>query len=285
MTMISDGRYACAYVTVHSSSDGALLSDPQFVCDGAPTTQTAFRWPSGAQTTAVYLDVVWRVSPAPSGGVECRAWCIDGLDGVPVGAKLRLLGGATSSPATTVADTVTVRLPSGRVGAWVIRGAGGGATHEFYAWRIFNDVSGASPIAASSTVLVGEVFAAPVEEWPAAELSTSIVDASLVEGMSDGSVRRVKRMPYRKIEIKIPPQSRATAFVGDASLQGLAYRLIGADVVAVIPLPRERGSSAVQSSLANAMGYLATPDLQSVEIASAAGTDAWPVAIRFRESL
>lgn len=287
MTMFSDTRYRCVLHSIRASNgQAAEFTGGSNITDGRPSTRCAIKW-IGA-TTSDYMEIIVRVEPAAPympAVPESRLWFIDSLVGIPQFTLVAVYSGISPSSLSYVWSNSLGSMPNGRPGQWVARQQGQGRTHEYFAFRIFNNVSGQASIVPGSTVQIGEVFAGPVIDWPAADLEIKPVDLSLTNEASDGTIRRVKRTPQRQLTVTIPPQTydKAIAGVGALTLQEFVYRLIAADSLAVVALPRLHGSPDM-TALQQATGFLVC--LQDAgALKFSATSHVGPLTLTFKEAL
>lgn len=281
--IISRGNYTRVAQALLSSSDAAYLSVPANLVDGVPSSQCALQWPSGLQSTSVYVHMPWRMVPAPA--AECRIFALLGLDGIPAGATVELYGGATAVPATLLAATTTVTLPEGDVGAWIVREPGAGWIYEYFAWRVYNDVGGTSPIVASAVVYIGELYASPAWDWPINEISDQPVDQALTSTSAGGASRRVRQPAYRMLDCNVVPKAWDAAALDPVNgLQAFQYDVLDQDVIAVIPRPRWPPGGPISDAAVRACARLGV--LSRIgPLASNAGTDRWPLALSVQQTL
>lgn len=282
--IISRGNFTRVVQPILSSNSTAeYLGDTRFLIDGIPSTGCPILWPNGTQNTSVYTKLPWRMVPAPT--KECRIFALLGLQGVPVGTKLELLGGNNADPSTFVADSEVVELPNGEFGAWVALDIGEGVIHEYFAWVILNDDgAGDSPIAAEATIYAGELYASPAWDWCVTDIAIDMVDQSLVNTAAGGASRRVKWTPYRTFQGSISPQSWATTFLDKGNdLQSLQYDLMGQDNIAALPRPRWPPGGPLDQTAINETALFGV--LTRVGgLSSNAQIDRWPLQLAMQES-
>mgnify|MGYP007072301151 CR=1 FL=1 len=287
MTMFSDTRYRCMLHMIRASNGlAAEYSGGNYLMDGHPSTRCSIKW-IGATTTD-YMEIIVRVeqkdvhSPATP---ESRLWYIEGPVGIPEFTMVAMYSGNSIDSLSYVWATQLNLMPNGRLGIWINRAAGQGKMHTYFAFRIFNNVSGLPSIVPGSFVQVGELFAGPVIDWPAAEVEIKPVDLSLSNEASDGTIRRVKRTPQRQLTVTITPQTynKAIAEVGGLTLQDFVYDLIAADSVAVVALPSLHKSLDTYG-VSRATSFIAC--LQDVGgLKFGATNHAAPLTLTFKESL
>lgn len=284
--LLSRGDYTRVVQAIQSSNGtAAYLSDTARLVDHIPSSQCAISWPSGAQTTGVYVHLPFRMTPAPA--AECRVFALLGLRGIPVNTLVHLYGGATSNPTTLRAQGRTVRLPGGGVGIWFARQAGSGWSDEYFAFRIYNDTGGVATIAASTTVYVGELYATPVWEWPVSQWEPRVVNPAQVNRSSSGVVRHVPRPSYRTVDLTVAPQQweQAQAANSGNTMQDMLYDLQGQRLLAVIPRPNRRGASLNADQTAIAATAMLCGLTDNGGFGSDAGTDAYPLRLALEECL
>lgn len=281
--ILSRGAYTRTPQAIQSSNGtAAYTSDTTNLVDCIPSSRCALTWPSGSQSAAVYVHLTWRMTPAPTS--ECRVFALLGLAGIQAGMAVELYGGATSNPSTLLSGTETVQFPDGTVGAWVVRDAGAGWTHEYFAWRIYNDDGSGAPIAASATVYVGELYASPAWDWPVGRWETRVVMPQLLNRSSSGAARKRKRPPYRQVDLTITPQDWAATMLDDGSLLSMLYDLASQDCVAIVPRPEHRGAGGVDDALLPRNAMLA--DLtEAGGLGADAAVDRYPLTLGFEEFL
>lgn len=277
----SRGAYTRTVQAMSSSDDAAYLSDTDNLVDCSPSTSVALQWTSGLQSTAEYVHLPWRMTPAPT--IECRVFALLGLVGIPAGTRVYLYGGATASAATLLSAAEVVTLPDGTLGTWLIRAAGEGWTHEYFAWRIYNDDGSGAPIAASAIVYVGELYASPAWDWPVGKMEQRVVIPSLLNRSSSGAGRTVKRDPYRTAELMITPQDWATAMMGVESLTAMLYDLAYQDCVALVQRPQPRGGS-LDPDAYNASAFLGSLT-DAGGLGAEAAVDRYPLTLSFEAIL
>lgn len=277
----SRGAYTRTVQPLLSSDDALYLSDPSRLVDCSPSTAVALQWTSGPQSSTEYVHMPWRMSPAPT--LECRVFALLGLVGIPSGTRVYLYGGATAAAGTLLAGAEVVELPDGTFGTWLIRPAGDGWMHEYFAWRIYNDDGAGAPIAASAVVYVGELYASPAWDWPIGKIETRVVIPTLLNRSSSGAGRTVKRDPYRTAELMITPQDWTTAMIGRDSLVAMLYDLAAQDCVALVPRPQPRGGS-LDADTYNANAFLAALT-DAGALAAEATVDRYPLTLSFEAML
>jgi hypothetical protein len=285
MMIISRGSFTRTAQAIQSSnSTAAYTGNTAELTDGAPSSRCGLTWPSGSQTTSVYVHLPFRMAPVPTN--EVRIFALLGLTGVPVGTAVQLYGGASANPTTSLATGTTEYLPDGTVGVWIVFPIGSGSTYEYYAWRIYNNTGGAATIVASSTVLIGELYASPAWDWPINRLTINPVDPSPTNRSDGGSGNRVIRPLYRRIEVQITPQKWDVAVLnGLTSLQGLLYDLGSQQFSAIVPRTTLVGNRALLDD--NTIQQTATLVTLTGHgpLSSDAGTDRWPLTLEFEQSL
>ena len=265
-----------------SNGSAAYLSDPANLVDCSPSTSCALQWTSGLQSSAVYVHLPWRMVPAPT--TECRVFALLGLVGIPAGTRLYLYGGATAAASTLLSAAEVVQLPDGTFGAWLIRATGEGWTHEYFAWRVYNDDGAGSPIASSAIVYIGELYATPAWDWPLGRMEIKVQIPQLLNRASSGAGRTVKRDPYRTAELTITPQDWRTAMCGTDSLLAMLYDLAGQDCVAIVPRPQLRGGVAPDAEAYQANSFLAALT-DAGGLAAEAAVDRYPLTLSFEAML
>jgi hypothetical protein len=282
--IISRGNYSRVVQAIDSSNGTALyLGNTLKLVDGIPSSACAIAWPSGVQSSAVWIHLTWRMVPAPT--AECRIFALLGLQGIPVGTFVELYSGATPGAMTMRTGGEVVTLPNGDLGVWIVRGEGEGWVDEYWAWRVYNDDGAGSPIAAEEVVYVGELFAAPVWEWRINEINSQPVDQSLNNTAGGGATRRVRLPAYRALECNVVPQNWATAAIdAENGLQAFQFDLLGQDVIAVVPRPRWPVGGPISDDAVRACAMFCV--LARVgPLASNANNDRWPLSLALQETL
>jgi hypothetical protein len=279
----SRGDYARSVEALTSSNGtAAYTSNTLNLVDCIPSTACALTWTSGAQSSSVWVQLPWRMTPAPT--IECRVFALLGLVGIPAGVRVELYSGASIGALTQRSATEVVRLPNGTYGAWIVRDEGEGWTHEYWAWRIYNDDGDTSPIAASANLLVGELYASPAWQWDVGRWDTKVVMPHIINRANSGAARKVKRDSYRTVDLTITPQDWQTAMAGEDTLLDMLYDLAQQDCVAIVPRPENRGDAGVNADVVPRTAMLA--DLTDAGgLAADAASDHYPLNLSFEEFL
>lgn len=279
----SRGAYARTMQPLLSTGGtAAYLGNTLAMVDCIPSSICTCSWPTGLQSTGVYVHVPWRMTPAPA--AECRIFMLLGLQGIPPGVMVELYGGATAVPATMLMQTETVLLPDGTVGAIIVRAAGDGWTHEYFAWRIYNSGPSGTFIAGGALFGIGEVYASPAWEWPIGRWDVKVVLPQLLNRTATGAAKKVKRDPYRTVDVTITPQDWTSAMISSDSLIAMLYDLATQDCVAIVPRPRRRGVAAIDDDVVPTNAMLA--DLvEAGSLGADAAVDRYPLNLQFEQFL
>jgi hypothetical protein len=265
-----------------SNATAAYLGNTLAMVDCIPSSICACSWPTGLQSTSVYVHVPWRMTPSPA--AECRIFMLLGLQGIPDGVMVELYGGATAAPATMLMQTETVQLPDGSIGAIIVRAAGDGWTHEYFAWRIYNSGPSGTFIAGGALFGIGEVYASPAWEWPIGRWDVKVVLPQLLNRTATGAAKKVKRDPYRTVDLTITSQDWNAAMLGRDSLMAMIYDLAAQDCIALIPRPRRRGIAAIDNDVVPESAMLA--DLtEAGSLGADAAVDHYPLNLQFEQFL
>jgi hypothetical protein len=280
--LMSRGAFTRTVEPLSSSDDAAYLSNTLNLVDCSPSTSVALQWTSGVQNTSEYVHLPWRMSPAPT--TECRVFALLGLQGVPAGTRLELWGGASLGSMLMLTAATVVELPNGTFGAWLARDSGDGWSHEFFAWRIYNDDGVTTPIGASAIINVGELYATPAWEWPIGRWEWRVVLPQVINRANSGAAKKVKRDAYQTVEVMITPHDWQTTMLGANSLRAMIYDLGRQDCVAIVPRPNLRGAAGVDNDIVPATAMLA--DLVEVgSFGADAAIDHYPLTLQFEEFL
>lgn len=210
-------------------ASGAWLTDPAALHDRSPAQAVQFEWPTGAQTTATTVQVTGTRSAA----VVPRLGALLGTT-LPAGLRVTITGRRSGDAGYTYdlgGNSTTLRLsvlPDGTVGGvWVFADG----LDPIVAWRItaYNDVSGATAIAAESERLLGEVVVCPALYVPHEDgLQETWTVPSILRRFRSAQTQLVPHVPFRVISLRGWPDEHVNARLGGLPGGMDWQRLLGA---------------------------------------------------------
>lgn len=218
-----------------------LSSDLGSACyDGKPARKSRLQWRDDAVPAIGHFVVPVTTL---SGYAPIRIAAILGLRNVPVGARISLRGKRAADATVDWnfgggAEATVIEFADGTRGAWFVLPAGAEAVNKV-AWRIYNDVAGATWADAATTIDIGELVALPaVELEHEAHWDMPMIDPSS-GGRSRASQSYVsRRTPYRRLQAAFPPEYvnkvRGGGLANGMDWTKLAYALAGQRRMAAI---------------------------------------------------
>jgi hypothetical protein len=250
---MADGCLICPDTYTHSfamsGTGAAFITSSALLADAKPSQVTRCRWISGTQTTSSFTRItVSLVNPA-GGTPVIGAVIVKGISGLPLGLKVVFNGDTTHQ--------VNLALcPSGGLEAIYVPAATFSAssfTIDFY-----NNVSGATAVAASALFDVGEIMAALRWVSPFGMQTgwkPQWVDPSIQKNMGDNSNGKVARVPYRTLSIALSAvdwdNAYGTPSSGQMNLQALGKTLAKSSRCLV--MPRWQLTGAIDQTVINAV--------------------------------
>lgn len=194
--MLISTRLIATNQVTWSASGGTLSADDAALTDRAPATPVALTWASGAQSTSTTVSLIATCAVTP------RIVSLLGTD-LPDGLKVELWG-QRSGDASPIYDlggnsqtqTITTFDDGSRGAHWILGDDLSPLTKLEI--RLYNDVSGTSPITASEELQIGEiVIAEAIEVEIESDWKFSQKDPSTVRRTLASQGDRVPRPGYR----------------------------------------------------------------------------------------
>lgn len=184
----------------------AWLSDDQGLAlvDGRPGTATRFSWGTEAQTTSseTVIDCTWSTAIVP------RVVMLLGVS-LPVGMKVTVDFQQTLSWGYTSTTSAVIAMNNGTNGVVIVLpdsllAVTGVKVH------LVNNVGGATVMAASDAVDVGELWVGGAQDWEVTRtVQDDLVDPTDRRRTLGQQVFATKRLPYRKLSLDVVPVAQA----------------------------------------------------------------------------
>lgn len=220
-----------------AGGDAAFDSDPADLNNGRVADRTAVKWPSGAQTTSTAVELKMHWSPEQ----PVRVIPIIGLKDIPVGTKIIVTGQRLSDSDSAGgtypyglggnANTRTVLLPNGDVGAWIVLPDNNTDLVGIQV-KIFNDVNGATHFTADQYIYPGEIDAFQGFEFNIkdGQLQAAHEGLPAVSHTVNNQPWSFPANPYRTNDIEVIPLNRHASF-GTGPSSSLTYEQLVASLI------------------------------------------------------
>lgn len=239
------------------SGTGAAFVTDVLLQNGAPAEATRVRWlSSGAPAIGQYVEIqaLWPVAAPIRVLALLGLQYLAGADSplvysiaaaLPAGVKIEVRGRRVGDPAYTYAlggnalTQRTLRLPNGSAAAWFVVDADNDPLIGV-AFRIYNDVNGATWADSSTFVDIGEGVINPaVEVCGRPGWSVRLVDPTQKQRTLGSQVHKVARRAYREARLQLSPatlaETRGEGLSNGQDFETIENALSGAVPAVVVP--------------------------------------------------
>jgi hypothetical protein len=193
---IGYGNNQLSFTITGSAGGAAFLTPAAAMNDGREGIACSMSWIGGSQTTSSYVEIDVTVSSPLDATAVLGVVGIAAIEGLPLGTVMQVL----DSSATLLATQNVANGVGGQLCAWMLPFSTGNS----FKIRIFNNVSGSSPITAGQTFGIGEIFVGRVIRLPTlvapssgSQPTADVQDSTAWSRSSGGQTYQLMRKPQQ----------------------------------------------------------------------------------------